>query len=62
MEQGAPSEAGCWMHLQDERCFYGSSGGRSEKPHGEDLHPGSHTGKPQSAANAWEPPWAPAVT
>lgn len=58
------------MHLKEERCFYGSSGARSEKPHEEDLYPGSHTGKRQSAAgrmratlgpqqllNSWPPSW-----
>ena len=39
------------MH-KDERCSYGSSGARSEKPHEEDLHPFPH-GK--------APPWAPGL-
>ena len=65
-----PMRRDCWMHLKEERYFYGSSGARSEKPHEEDLHPGSHTGKCQSAAgcmgatlgpqqllNSWPPSW-----
>lgn len=56
--QGAPRQAGCWMHLKDETLLLWVIRGQEEKPHGEDLHPGSHTESLRGRL-AWEPPWAP---
>ena len=38
------------MHLKNQRCPFGSAGARCEEPHEENLHPGSHVGKRQSAS------------